>query len=381
MMKFNRKKFFKLATPIIERSRGAGLLQSQVDNLNRLLDFIERDSRFAKFSKRVAVRIIAYFLATVQLEAKTKMTINGKRVFVSNFAPIREMGGDGYLNRMYDTGRKARILGNTLDADGDGARFAGAGYVQDTGRANAIKLGKRLKGRKIRRSDVQGDSLNDLKVIEAFNRLSKGADSVSIDENTFVAEPDLRLVPWVSYESAIDGMLTGRFTGRKITDYVSESRNDYYNARRVINGVVPAVAEEIAENARKFETALIESAEEMVSVNPKEPDSIRVPAPASDLPPVVAASEPKKNDDDFFGSYIDKRVTPENAEEVAKTVGKPLWSRILTWLGVLYAALEAGNVYAWLGAAVLVVGLVLFIYLMREPIKRVLSRVKTKIVG
>lgn len=45
----------------------------------------------------------------------------------------------------YDTGRKARMLGNTPEKDGDGQRYKGRGYIQITGRANYTALAKDLK--------------------------------------------------------------------------------------------------------------------------------------------------------------------------------------------------------------------------------------------
>lgn len=45
----------------------------------------------------------------------------------------------------YDTGRKARMLGNTPEKDGDGQRYKGRGYIQITGRANYEALAKDLR--------------------------------------------------------------------------------------------------------------------------------------------------------------------------------------------------------------------------------------------
>lgn len=41
----------------------------------------------------------------------------------------------------YDTGAKAKALGNTPEADGDGQRYKGRGLIQVTGRANYKKYG------------------------------------------------------------------------------------------------------------------------------------------------------------------------------------------------------------------------------------------------
>jgi hypothetical protein len=57
------------------------------------------------------------------------------------FAPIHEFGGVDYLNRLYD---KRTDLGNTPEADGDGARYAGRGYIQVTGKSNYEHYGKLL---------------------------------------------------------------------------------------------------------------------------------------------------------------------------------------------------------------------------------------------
>lgn len=64
-----------------------------------------------------------------------------KRVaaFIAQIA--HESGGLRYVREIasgaaYDTGRLAKRLGNTLEADGDGQRFKGRGLIQITGRAN-----------------------------------------------------------------------------------------------------------------------------------------------------------------------------------------------------------------------------------------------------
>lgn len=59
---------------------------------------------------------------------------------VPRFLPIAEYASGA----AYDTGRLAERLGNTPEADGDGQRYKGRGFVQLTGRANYFSYGQAL---------------------------------------------------------------------------------------------------------------------------------------------------------------------------------------------------------------------------------------------
>jgi hypothetical protein len=118
--------------------------------------------------------------------------------------PIREKGsGDGkdadpwddYLEK-YDSGKLARTLGNTLEADGDGVLYAGRGFVQITGRRNYEDWSKRL-----------------------------GVD--------LMRTPDLALQPDHAARILVEGMKLGTFTGKKLDDYISGAARDFRNARRI----------------------------------------------------------------------------------------------------------------------------------------------------
>ena len=146
----------------------------------------------------------AYLLATTYHETAFTMQ------------PIVEFGGVRYFDK-YDTGRLAAALGNTPQADGDGFFFRGRGYVQITGRANYEKAGRVLK-------------------VDLVNK------------------PDLALDPRIAADILIRGSQDGWFTGKKLSDYLTETKKDYRNARRIINGVDRADA--IAKNAEVFEQSL-----------------------------------------------------------------------------------------------------------------------------
>ena len=119
--------------------------------------------------------------------------------------PIKEWGGPKYFFKMYDIQgsrpAKARELGNLVP--GDGARYAGRGYPQVTGRNN-YALAEKLFG------------------------------------IPFVTDPDQMLKPEPAARVMAHFMKGGLFTGKKLSDYLPRigkaSRAEFTQARRVING-------------------------------------------------------------------------------------------------------------------------------------------------
>lgn len=124
---------------------------------------------------------IAYVLATAEHESKMGVY-------------LKELGDNARFTRLYE-GRSD--LGNTQP--GDGARYAGRGYVQITGRANYAKWSQKL-----------------------------GIDLVN--------NPDLASQPSNALTILVRGMKEGSFTGVGLSTYISGSSRDYYNARKIING-------------------------------------------------------------------------------------------------------------------------------------------------
>jgi len=178
------------------------LIEAQVSGFNVILS--------ATGAARWRLSWVAYALATTWHETARTMQ------------PIKELGGDGYLRRMYDIEGarpgKARELGNVNP--GDGIRFAGRGYVQLTGRTNYANAGAAL-----------------------------GVD--------LIAEPSLAMRPDIAARILVWGMEGGKFTGKGLGDYLPNSLanpTQYGAARRIING--QDCAAEIAAHAMRFQAAL-----------------------------------------------------------------------------------------------------------------------------
>lgn len=188
---YNRKAFFDNIRPIF-RDNSVTLTKKHVSAIEFLLDKFENDPHWTD------IRHVAYAFATIARE--TAWT----------FLPITEYGGKKYFTK-YDVGKLAKQLGNTPEADGDGYLYRGRGYVQITGRTNYEKFG-----------------IEDA--------------------------PEKALDPEFAFHIMTRGMFEGVFTGRKITDYINDTKTGYFNARKVINGLDKAAYLEGL--AVRFHTAL-----------------------------------------------------------------------------------------------------------------------------
>lgn len=159
---------------------------------------------------------VAYALATTYHETAGTMQ------------PVKEIGGPAYFKKMYDIRgdrpAKARELGNLNP--GDGALFAGRGYVQLTGRTNYAKATTKLR-----------------------------ALGIDVD---LVAEPDRAMEPEIAATILVLGMREGWFTGRDIDDDLPACGParlaQFVASRDIING--RDKQEMIAEYAVDFQTAL-----------------------------------------------------------------------------------------------------------------------------
>jgi putative chitinase len=195
--------------------------------------------------KKIPLHEMAYMLATAWLETAHTMQ------------PIKEYGGTAYFHKMYDIqGSRpnvAKNLGNTVP--GDGAKFAGRGYVMITGRSNYQK---------------------------ASNKFGVN----------FIAKPDLVMQEKYALPIFFVGMQEGWFTGKKLKDFIdnidepdAEDRREFEGARRIING--PDKARTIAGYALVFEKALKAGGYgKVITIKPtkpvKEPTHVVVDDPGVD---------------------------------------------------------------------------------------------------
>ena len=162
------------------------LKQEQVDNLNFLLDKLDESQIITRLSE------YAYILATIKHET------------ADSFAPIEEAywikpesKRIAVLKNMYK--------GRSSIVHPDGNLYTGRGYVQLTHIDNYIKMNPYVK--------------------EKFPEID------ITKEPEKACEPE---IAWIVLEA---GMSKGLFTGKKLSDYFTDDRTDFRNARKIINGL------------------------------------------------------------------------------------------------------------------------------------------------
>lgn len=205
----NRSSFFEAARSGVFAGK---LSQSQVDGLNAILDEAEKRGTPANH--------LAYILASASHETGGKMQPVEENMFYSarrltqvwpkrfpTLASAQPYANNpkGLANKVYG-GR----MGNALN---EGWTYRGRGLIQITGKDNYAKFG-------------------------------------------IASLPDKALQMPTSIMILFNGMEKGLFTGKKLSDYITPKKADYYTARAIVNGDVKVNGAQIAVHAKAFEKAL-----------------------------------------------------------------------------------------------------------------------------
>ncbi len=203
MKYFNEKSFFDSVRSSLFNGR---LSQGVVDTIQSITN--------EYFQHGTDLRELAYILATAYHESF-------HRNLNPEWEPVREgfaKTNQGAINAVTSLYKRGVISKNyALPDPVTGHSYYGRSWVQTTHKYNYKKMGDRI-----------------------------GVDLVN--------NPDLALKRDVSAKLLVVGSLEGLYTGKKLSDYITPTKTDYINARRVINA--KDKAELIAGYAQKFYDAL-----------------------------------------------------------------------------------------------------------------------------
>lgn len=83
----------------------------------------------------------------------------------------------------------------------------------------------------------------------------KRADRELYLDGQLLRKPDLAMDPAISSQVTVLGMQRGWFTGKKLSDYITLQKSDFYNARRIVNGTDRQ--QDFADVARVYDKLLL----------------------------------------------------------------------------------------------------------------------------
>jgi len=207
----NRGTFFALArnAPF----PGVFAHQEQVDGLNVILD---------EWDKRALTELswLAYMLATAFHEtARWMQPVIETRQGSEASNPSVDIA-IARLDHAWAAGKLGSVRSPYWRKDPSGLSWLGRGFVQLTFKTNYLN--------------------------------AQARSGIKCADN-----PDLMLQAAPAATVMFDGMIGGWFTGKKLADYLGAGKHDYFNSRRIINGLDHAG--DIANYATSFEHAVTAS--------------------------------------------------------------------------------------------------------------------------
>lgn len=203
----NRTTFFNnIRGPLFNGS----LTADQVKGISAILDKMEK----------LDPRWLAYALATAYHETGARMvpisenlnySASGLRATFPKYFSVSD--AEKYARKPEAIANRAygNRMGNGPESSGDGWRYAGKGLVQITGKDNYAKYG-------------------------------------------IADKPEKALDDAIAVTILFDGMKSGKFTGKKLSDYFNANVTDWVGARKIINGTDKA--DKIAAEAKVFFAAI-----------------------------------------------------------------------------------------------------------------------------
>lgn len=249
---------------------------------------------------------------------------------------------------------KARRLGNFKK--GDGPKYKGSGLSQTTGGFNFIDVDKSIGAKLgidvVKNPEILRENI-DVAVESACifwerNNLNKYADKGLFKQlSGIVNRGDKNKLPlhWEKRNELYE--ILKRRIPKEISLQSDLSSNDNNQQNQAVTAIVPTQTDLQSNNAAPL------------VLTPAEP-----------------TVEPSK--DDFLAAAFDRNVSADQIKTALPSLGTRIWRYVARPLGLIYAALEAGNVAAWFGIVVLIGIVVYLLYAHRADIKKLFDALKNK---